>query len=284
MAVRVAQALAPGAIVYDCMDQLTNFWYAPPELAERERELLGCADVVFTGGPSLHRAKSMLHPSVHCFPSSVDIDHFATASTADCPSDQWNIPAPRLGFFGVLDERMDFELLGAVAARRPQWHFVMIGPVAKIDPTSLPRQRNIHYLGQRPYRDLPRYIAGWDLCLIPFVIGPATQFISPTKTLEYLAADRPVVSTPIADVADPYGEIVYLARDADGFVAACERALSAPPHLRLVRRARAARVLARTSWDRTVGRMDEILAGLETGVVPTSRSTRDSEWGEEIPA
>jgi UDP-galactopyranose mutase len=266
------------------MDQLTNFWYAPPELVDRERELLACADVVFTGGPSLHRAKSALHPAVHCFPSSVDIAHFAAASTADCPDDQRNIPTPRLGFFGVLDERMDFELLGAMAARRPQWSFVMIGPVAKIDPTTLPRQRNIHYLGQRPYRDLPRYIAGWDLCLIPFVIGPATQFISPTKTLEYLAADRPVVSTPIADVADPYGEIVYLARDADGFVAACERALSAPPHLRLVRRARAARVLARTSWDRTVSRMDEILAGLEAEVVPTPHSTRGPEWGEEIPA
>jgi UDP-galactopyranose mutase len=259
MAVRVARALQPGAIVYDCMDELSAFRMAPPELVERERELLAHADTVFTGGPSLYRAKRDRHPFAHCFPSSVDAGHFAKARRAADAPDQADLARPRLGFFGVIDERMDLELLDALATRRPRWQIVMVGPIVKIDPASLPKKPNLHYLGQRSYAELPRYLAGWDVCLMPFARNESTKFISPTKVLEYMAADRPIVSTPITDVVEPYGEIVYAGSDPATFVDACERALGASDAERRERQALAREVLSRTSWDRTVRAMSSIL-------------------------
>jgi UDP-galactopyranose mutase len=262
MAVRLARALRPAAIVYDCMDELTAFRMAPPDLAERERELLAHADTVFTGGPSLYRAKRDRHPFAHCVPSSVDARHFAKAKrVADAP-DQARLPRPRLGFYGVIDERMDLEILDALAARRPRWQIVMVGPVVKIDPAVLPNRPNLHYLGQRSYEDLPRYLAGWDACLMPFARNESTRFISPTKVLEYMAADRSIVSTPITDVIEPYGDIVYTGENPRSFVEACERALHAPAAERRERQALARDVLSRTSWDRTVRSMGAILDSL----------------------
>lgn len=271
MAVRVARALQPGAIVYDCMDELTAFRNAPPQLAERERELLAHADAVFTGGPSLFRAKRDRHPYAHCFPSSVDARHFAKAKRAADAPDQADLPRPRLGFFGVIDERMDLSLLDALASRRPRWQIVMVGPVVKIDPASLPKRPNLHYLGQRSYAELPRYLAGWDVCLMPFARNESTKFISPTKVLEYMAADRPIVSTPITDVVEPYGDIVYVAGDPDSFVNACDRAVGASESERRERQALAREVLSRTSWERTVRAMGSILDTLlERGAVPAA--------------
>ena len=187
--------------VYDCMDELANFRFAPPELTLLERELMGLADVVFTGGYSLWEAKRNLHPNIHPFPSSVDRAHFGKArSLRSEPEDQIAIPRPRLGFYGVVDERMDLELLSVLADARPEWSIVILGPTAKIDPADLPRRPNLHYIGAKDYDDLPRYLAGWDVALMPFAINESTRFISPTKTPEYLAGGRPVVSTPIADV------------------------------------------------------------------------------------
>lgn len=221
--------LAADCLVYDCMDELANFRFAPPELTTLEDELIARADLVFTGGYSLYEAKRHRHPRVFPFPSSVDRQHFAAARAALAePADQAAIPGPRLGFYGVIDERLDLDLLAAVADARPDWSLVMVGPVVKIDPAALPRRANIHYLGSKPYAELPTYLAGWQVALMPFAINEATRFISPTKTPEYLAAGRPVVSTPITDVVRHYGELagVKIAADAPGFVAAAAEALA----------------------------------------------------------
>src|SRR5690606_28943889 len=103
----------------------------------------------------------------------------------------------RIGYAGVIDERIDLVLLDQVARARPDYQFVMLGPIAKIDPATLPQRGNIHYLGSKKYADLPRYLAGWDVAMMPFALNDATRFISPTKTPEYLAAGRRVVSTAI---------------------------------------------------------------------------------------
>lgn len=267
--------LAPSAVVYDCMDELSAFANAPRELLEREGRLLEQADLVFTGGPSLYRAKQGRHPSVHCFPSSVDAAHFrrARADLAE-PADQADLPHPRLGFYGVIDERFDTEMLAAAAQARPSWQFVIVGPVVKIDAATLPRHSNITYIGQRGYADLPAYLAGWDVCLLPFARNEATRYISPTKTLEYMAAGLPIVSTPIADVAEPYGEIVYLGDTPEAFVAACERALTASPAEREQRQARAQAVLERTSWAATAQAMRrEIERVLAEREAPAARSS-----------
>jgi len=215
-------------IVYDCMDELSAFRGAPPELVEREQRLMKRADLVFTGGVSLYEAKKRHNPNAHPFPSSVDLDHFRAArNIAQEPVDQVRIPHPRLGFYGVIDERLDIELVDAVAAARPDWHIVLVGPVVKIDPATLPRRPNIHYLGPKVYDELPQYLGGWDVAIMPFAINESTRFISPTKTPEYMAGGRPVVSTPIRDVVRTYGAsaIVRIARDAHGFVSAIEDSL-----------------------------------------------------------
>ena len=258
MALPLTRRLAPAATVYDCMDELSLFKGASPTLRERESELFRVCDLVFTGGPSLHRAKRDRHPRVHCFPSSVDVAHFARARTPRAPSPT----RPRLGFFGVIDERLDRELLAAIAAARPEWQFVMLGPIVKIDPASLPRPENVVYLGQRDYDALPAYLSDWDVCLMPFARNDATRFISPTKVLEYMAAERPIVSTPIADVVQPYGDIVRIASTPDDFVAACEAALTEPPVERARRCARMREVLTRTSWDATVSQMAALVDDL----------------------
>ncbi len=255
--------LQPRAAIYDCMDELSGFLGAPPELLQREAELFEAADVVFTGGPSLYRSKKDRHPNVHCFPSSVDVSHFAQAKTLSEPPDQAVLPHPRLGFFGVIDERMDLALIDKLAEARPDWQLVMLGPVVKIAPASLPRWPNLHWMGQRSYSELPSYLAGWDACLLPFARNEATRFISPTKTLEYMAAERMIVSTPITDVAEPYGGMVFLAETPEEFVAACDRALNLSERERAGFLAKADAVLSRTSWDLTAARMDEEIVRVE---------------------
>jgi glycosyltransferase involved in cell wall biosynthesis len=266
MALPLAEELQPDATVYDCMDELSLFLGAPPELLSQEEALLERADVMFTGGPSLFKAKQSRHHNVHCFPSSVDAVHFRQArpeqtdKTAAEADDQSSIPHPRLGFYGVIDERLDLPLIDAVAAARPDWQIVLVGPIVKIDPATLPRRPNIHYLGQRSYDELPGYLAGWDVCLLPFARNDSTRFISPTKTLEYMAAEIPIVSTPITDVAEPYGDIVYLGSTPEEFLAACDSALASDPVERDRRATLMRKVLSGTSWDVTVAAMEVLLA------------------------
>ena len=270
MALAWTADLTPSAVVYDCMDELSLFRGAPPELLPRERRLLEAADLVFTGGPSLFEAKRDRHPEVHLFPSSIDAAHFARAraSAGPQPPDQAALPGPRLGYFGVLDERLDVDLLAALADLRPGWQIVLLGPVVKIDPADLPRRPNLHYLGRKEYADLPAYLAGWDVALLPFARNDATRFISPTKTPEYLAGGRPVVSTPIRDVVRPYGEqgLVEVAGDAAGFAAAAERCLALardrPAYERWLRRVD--ELLAGGSWDQTQRRMADLISAVVT--------------------
>lgn len=256
-----ADALDPVVTVYDCMDELSAFKGASADFAERERLLLAKADLVFTGGQSLHQAKYARHKRVHLFPSSIDIDHFKAARSAtEEPDDQAGIPHPRIGHYAVLDERLDAALVAAVADRRSDWQIILVGPVVKIDPASLPQRPNIHYLGPKPYGALPAYLAGWDVAIMPFAINESTRFISPTKTPEYLAAARPVVSTPVPDVVADYARegLVSVAETVDAFVAAVEAAL-APDAGRAEWLDAVDRKLARTSWDMTWTRMVEIL-------------------------
>ena len=265
MALPLVPPLAPAVTVYDCMDELSLFLGAPPELLTREAALLETADLMFTGGPSLFRAKQARHPNVHCFASSVDAAHFRTARPGDSTGtleaqDQVALPHPRLGFYGVIDERLDLPLLEYVAEARPEWQIVLVGPVVKIDPGTLPRRENIHYFGQRSYDELPRYLKGWDVCLLPFARNDSTRFISPTKTLEYMAAELPIVSTPITDVAEPYSDIVYLGASPEEFLAACEEALNSSESERVRRVGRMRQILAGTSWDVTVSAMEKLLA------------------------
>ncbi len=259
MALAFSRHLSPQAIIYDCMDELSLFRDAPPALRAYENELFERADLVFTGGTSLYEAKRARHPHVHCFPSSVDVAHFARAlQDLPDPADQASIPHPRLGFFGVIDERLDRDLLGGIAAARPDWHFILIGPVVKIDPGTLPQGPNLHYLGGKAYRDLPAYLAGWDVALMPFAHNDSTRFISPTKTPEYLAAGKPVVSTSIRDVVRPYGQLglVGIADDAETFVFAAESAMNEDS---VERQSRVDAFLADISWDRTWGEMSRLI-------------------------
>jgi UDP-galactopyranose mutase len=260
MALPLMQQLTPEFVVYDCMDELSAFRNAPRQLIQREHALLKTAQVVFTGGPSLYRAKRDRHPSVHCFPSSVDAAHYrAGCDPANDHSMQRELAHPRLGYFGVIDERIDLPLLAALADAKPEWQIVMVGPVVKIDPADLPRRPNIHYFGQQDYRDLPKFIAGWDVCLQPFALNESTRFISPTKTLEYMAAEKPIVSTPITDVVEPYGGIVYIADSHAAFIEACEKALSEDEAAREHRLRGMRSTLARTSWDQTADAMRTLM-------------------------
>src|ERR1043165_5702148 len=260
MALGWTRHLKPLALVYDCMDELSAFKGAPASLKEREAELFKQADLVFTGGQSLFEAKRHLHKNIYSFPSSIDAQHFAQArSLKNDPADQEAIPHPRLGFFGVIDERMDIELLDAVAKARPHWQLVMIGPVVKIDEADLPRLPNIHYLGAKTYKELPSYLAGWDVALLPFARHESTRFISPTKTPEYLAAGCPVVSTSIRDVARPYGELglVAIADTPEEFVAAIEDTLNDSDAASRIKSVDM--FLSQISWDETWGRMAELI-------------------------
>jgi protoporphyrinogen oxidase/glycosyltransferase involved in cell wall biosynthesis len=254
MALPLMTPLRPRMVVYDCMDELSAFKDAPRQLRQRETALMKTADLVLTGGPSLYQAKRTLHPNVHCLPSAVDAAHFAPPRDDDAPQAQQaaalqaHLPQPRLGFFGVIDERLDLGLIGHLAAERPDWQFVMAGPVAKIDPAALPRRGNLHWLGMQPYERLPHLMAGWDVCVMPFALNEATRHISPTKTLEYLAGEKPVVSTAVPDVVSLYGDLVAVARTPDEFVQACESALRETTWQRARRLARTTPTVFRSSW------------------------------------
>jgi UDP-galactopyranose mutase len=260
MALPLTLHLDPECVVYDCMDELSAFAGAPTELSSLERQLFTRCDIVFTGGYSLHEVKRRHHSQVHAVPSSVDVEHFALArSSREEPADQAQIPHPRLGYCGVIDERVDLGLIRDVAAARPEWQVVFVGPVTKIDPASLPRAENIHYLGGRSYDELPAYLSGWDVALLPFAHNKSTRFISPTKTPEYLAAGRQVVSTSVRDVVRTFGEsgLVRIADGADDFTRAIERCLD---HDEPQRQAKVDRYLAMQSWDRTWARMQALMS------------------------
>ena len=260
MALNFTDHFNPVASVYDCMDELSAFRGAHSHLPALEKQLFRQVDLVFTGGQTLYEAKRDQHPAVYAFPSSIDASHFGKARTAlPDPEDQAHIPHPRLGFFGVIDERFDIELLDRVAAKRPDWNFVIIGPVVKIDFDALPKHSNIHYLGGKKYEELPDYLAGWDVALLLFARNESTRFISPTKTPEYLAAGKPVISTSIRDVMRPYGELnlVEISDTADEFIQAAEKLLARSDQPEWLKKVDA--FLENISWDKTWAQMSDLI-------------------------
>lgn len=254
------------AVVYDCMDELSNLRFAPPGLKHNENLLLKRADVVFTGGSSIYEAKRDRHKNIHPFPSSVDVAHFAKARGSQPETvEQHSLAGPILGYYGVIDERIDLDLIAKLAQARPDWTIIMVGPVVKIGEADLPRLENIRYLGRKDYAELPAYVAGWAVALMPFAINEATRFISPTKTPEYLAAGKPVVTTPITDVVRHYGEMpaVLTADGADAFVKACESALELASN-RDAWISEVDALLAQSSWDKTFHEMSALIADAVT--------------------
>ncbi|WP_170172470.1 glycosyltransferase family 1 protein [Hymenobacter rigui] len=273
MALGKSRFFKPALTVYDCMDELAAFKFAPPTLREREQELFEKADLVFTGGHTLYEAKRQQHPDAHPFPSSIDKAHFGQArQEMPEPADQAVIAHPRVGFFGVVDERLDIELLRELAEAHPEWQFVIIGPVVKIDPATLPRQQNVHYLGGKDYQELPAYLRGWEVATLLFADNESTRFISPTKTPEYLAAGRPVVSTPIRDVVRPYGDLnlVQIAATAPEFGQAIEKALTQTQDADW--RQRTDDYLATISWDQTWQQMVDLMTRKLTPAVTAAMS------------
>jgi UDP-galactopyranose mutase len=244
-------------VIYDVMDDLASFKGAASDLPERETQLLARSDLVFAGGRSLYNSRKEKHPSIHLFPSGVDVDHFASALEpgTDVPPEVTSLPRPILGYYGVIDERIDLDLLEEIARQRPDWSIVMVGPIAKLEPSQLPIAPNLLYTGQQPYSRLPSFLKGFDVCVMPFGINGATQSISPTKTLEYMAARKPIVSTPVPDVVTNWSEEVQIALDPDGFVQAIERALAETGTERARRIVRQGRAVEHNGWERIVREM-----------------------------
>ncbi|MDF3077274.1 MAG: glycosyl transferase [Sphingobacteriaceae bacterium] len=262
MALEFTEKYNPKLTVYDCMDELSAFKFAPVELKELERKLLAKADIVFTGGNSLYEAKKHQHANIYPFPSSIEKAHFEKGRKKTIqPADQANVAGPKLGFYGVIDERFDIDLIRGIADARPEWQIMLIGPVVKIDPATLPQNKNIHYLGQKSYSELPSYLSGWDIALIPFLLNESTRFISPTKTPEYLSAGIPVVSTPIRDVVNPYGtsKLVQIGSDVAEFIKAIEKNLSLSAKKKTDWLAEVDDFLALNSWDRTCSVMQKLM-------------------------
>jgi UDP-galactopyranose mutase len=261
MALKFTKRLTPDLVVYDCMDQLSHFKFASPELPRLEQTLFKKADLVFTGGYSLYEAKRDMHPNVYAFPSSVDVPHFAKARTdSQLPEDMKAIKGPKIGYMGVIDERIDLELIEGIARMRPEWNLIMLGPVVKIDPANLPQLPNIHYLGGKGYDELPHYLASWDIGMLPFARNDATRYISPTKTPEYLAAGLQVISTSIRDVCKPYGELklAAIADAVETFVFHAERMLEDGPLPEW--KAKVDAFLSKVSWDKTFESMHDLIA------------------------
>lgn len=245
--IQVLETLDFESVVYDCMDELTLFKGASPQLIEQENQLLAAADVVYTGGKSLYESKRQKHHNVFCFPSSVDFDHFSATGNIK-PNDIAEIPSPIVGYYGVIDERIDLVLLEKTAAKSPDSSFVMLGPICKIEEKDLPRAKNIHYLGMKTYDELPAYLEYFDIAMMPFALNDSTKFISPTKTLEYMAAGKPVISTKIKDVERDYSDCVMMITDADDFTKAIKNPIEnfEPAYKE---------ILDKTSWDVTAEEM-----------------------------
>lgn len=263
MALKFTSKIDAQVVVFDSMDELSAFKFAPQDLLEKEEELFRKADIVFTGGNSLFEAKKHRHHNIHSFPSSIDKSHFLKArDNGNDPDDQKNIGFPRFGFYGVVDERFNIDLLREVSVKKPDWNFIIIGPVVKISPDELPKAGNIHYLGSKDYSELPAYIRHWDVAMNMFALNESTKFISPTKTPEYLCAGLPVISTSINDVVKPYGELglVEIADDAESFISKAEKLLTQknnPDRLKIVDE-----FLADKSWYDTQKQMEILINNL----------------------
>jgi glycosyltransferase involved in cell wall biosynthesis len=244
------------AVVYDCMDQLSQFKFAPPELIQREKELLAKADVVFCGGRKLHESKSRLNSNCHFYGCGVEIEHFGKARSQDLavPHDLDFIHRPMLGYFGVVDERLDYELIEKLADANPDWSIVIIGPLAKVDPNALPVRVNIYWLGKRDYAQLPAYTKAFSVCLMPFALNEATEYINPTKALEYMATGKQIVSSAVPDVVSNFSSVVKVASSHEEFIQFCREAVATPDQSAIQR---GVEMAEQNSWDSIVAKLEE---------------------------
>ena len=253
------------ACVYDCMDELSQFKFAPPELVARERRLLNKADVVFAGGRKMWESKSRFNSNCHFYGCGVDVKHFGQArlETCEVPEDirAFAASGPVLGYFGVVDERLDYELIEKLADANPDWNIVMVGPVCKVDPAEFPQRPNLHWLGGRPYAQLPAYTKAFDVCLMPFALNEATEFINPTKALEYMATATPIVSTAVPDVVSNFHRVVKIGTP-EQFLKLCHEQAYQPDQLAVERGVKMAN---ENTWDAIVakleGHIEDVLRG-----------------------
>lgn len=273
------------AVVYDCMDELSQFKGAPPELIEREKKLLVVADVVFCGGQKMRRKRLPLNPNTHFFGTGVDIAHFGAARSAEQPLAPEIAAlggAPVLGYFGVVDERIDYELLAKLADARSDWQVVMVGPTAKVNPAEFPQRPNLHWLGARPYTALPALTKGFSVALMPFALNAATEYINPTKALEYMAAGRPVVSTALDEVKLNFGDVAGIAATHDEFIALCEREVEKPSRSRINR---GLKLAAQNTWEANIAQMEKLIAPVLLELEPdkTSPAVRSRPASANLP-
>lgn len=254
-------------VVYDCMDELSKFRGAPPQIKTRERKLLREADVVFAGGRKLWESKKLQNENCHFYGCGVDVTHFGKAREAqtNIPEDIVSLKKPILGYFGVVDERMDYDLIVKLAEANPDWSIAMVGPTIKVD--KVPQRANIHWLGQKNYLDLPAYCKAFDVCMMPFALNEATEFINPTKALEYMATGKPIVSSAVADVVTNFGSVVKIARSHDEFISLCRQAIEKPDDALVEAGLNQA---VENSWD-------SIVAQLEKHVSNTIKQKQTSE-------
>lgn len=293
LALPIAKDMPAQGVVYDCMDELSAFKNASPLLVKREDELFKVADIVFTGGPSLFESKLHKHQNIYCFTSSVDAAHYAPKNSASIKS-LMNAPHklciaeaenayPRLGYVGVIDERIDLPLISALAVSHPEWQIIMVGPVVKIDLDTLPNHSNIQWLGQKAYEELPDIIAEWDVCMMPFALNESTRYISPTKTLEYMAAERAIVCTNIKDVAQSYNHVVSIAETHEEYIFLCESLLAEPPLTRALRIEKMREIIARTSWDQSVAGMHQIISSYRRKIISLpSRKVESAKTSQQF--
>ncbi|HSU55816.1 MAG TPA: glycosyltransferase [Candidatus Dormibacteraeota bacterium] len=241
--------------VYDCMDELSRFRCAPPEMSVREAKLLALADVVFTGGRKLWESKRRHHENCHFYGCGVDVAHFGKALKPETPiaTQLESLSKPVLGYFGVVDERLDYDLIARLADANPEWSVAIVGPVLKVEEASLPRRANLHWLGGQPYADLPSFCKGFNICLMPFALNEATEFINPTKALEYMATGRPIISSAVPDVVANFGEVVHVADDVEEFISLCRKATARPDAERTRRGLAKAR---ENTWERIVSELE----------------------------
>lgn len=271
------------AVVYDCMDELSQFKFAPPELVNRERTLLAGADVVFAGGRKLWLSKSRHNDNAHFYGCGVDVAHFAKAraNETEIPADIARIKKPILGYFGVVDERIDYELLTKLAEANPDWSVVMVGPVVKVDPKALPQRPNLHWMGRREYAQLPNYTKAFDICMMPFALNEATEFINPTKALEYMATGRPIISTAVPDVVSNFSEAVSIAISRECFIEMCHRALANPDAEAIQRGLEMAN---NNQWDAIVAKLEGHIEDVLKKRAAPSKSRARSQKLEPVAA
>ena len=243
-------------IVYDCMSD-----HEPRPDAD-EPAMLAEADIVFTDSKALFESRIRVHPNVHCFPSSVEHGHFRKAlKNIAVPGDIAELKKPVVGYCGVIDGRLDMDLLDKVAEQSPETTFVLIGPLVNMPESKLPKRSNVHYLGMKPYHLLPGYLKGIDIAMIPFDIKGAHKLSGPTETLEYMAAGKPIISTPIWDVVRDYRNHINIVNNVDEFCAARD-AIIKQLESQVYNHEKYNDILHTSSWEDTVKRMEKLIQAL----------------------